>query len=139
MTNTKSKTGTKLSYLYLLVGGGIGAILALLFAPKTGQEFRADIADATRKGLDKTEEIAGQLSEKANTAYEDAKTEAGEIYDSAKQKINSAVTAMTEIPENLQNTVQNKVEQISSSIEAGEKEYNLENEVPSHKTTAKAN
>ncbi len=139
MTNKKSKTGTKLSYLYLLVGGGIGAILALLFAPKTGQEFRADIADTTRKGLDKTKEIAGQLSEKANTVYEDTKTEAGEIYDSAKQKINSAVTAMTEMPENLQNAVQDKVEQISSSIQAGEKEYNLENEVLSHKTTAKAN
>ena len=137
MTNEKSKTETKLSYL--LIGGGIGAILALLFAPKTGQEFRADIADTTRKGLDKTEEIAGQLSEKANTAYEDAKTEAGEIYDSAKQKINSAVTAMTEIPENLQNAVQNKVEQISSSIEAGKKEYDRENEVPTYKTTAKAN
>ena len=137
MTNEKSKIGTKLSYL--LIGGGIGAILALLFAPKTGQEFRSDIADTTRKGLDKTKEIAGQLSEKANTAYEDAKTEAGEIYDSAKQKINSAVTAMTEIPENLQNAVQNKVEQISSSIEAGKKEYDRENEVPTHKTTAKAN
>ena len=139
MTNEKSKTGTKLSYSYLLVGGGIGAILALLFAPKTGQEFRADIADTTRKGLDKTKEIPGQLSEKANAVYEDIKTEVGEIYDSAKQKINSAVTTMTEIPENLQNAVQNKVEQISSSIEAGEKEYNLENEVSSHKTTAKAN
>ena len=132
MTNEKSKTRTKLSYLYLLVGGGIGAILALLFAPKTGQEFRADIADTTRKGLDKTEEIAGQLSEKAQTVYEDTKTEVGEIYDSAKQKINSAVTAMTEMPENLQNAVHNKVEQISSSIEAGKKEYAHENEGLSH-------
>ena len=134
MTDETSKIGTKL--LYLFVGGGIGAILALLFAPKAGQEFRADIADATRKGLDKTEEIAGQLSEKAQTVYEDTKTEAGEIYDSAKQKIASAVTAMTEMPENLQNAVYNKVEQISSSIEAGKKEYDRENEVLSHKAKA---
>ena len=36
---------------YLLIGGGIGAVIALLFAPKSGQELREDIADATGKAL----------------------------------------------------------------------------------------
>lgn len=134
MTDQKSTIGTKLSYL--LIGGGVGAILALLFAPKAGSEFRADIADATRKGVDKTEEIASQLSENAQTFYEDTKTEAGQLYDSAKQKINSAATALVEMPENLQNAVHNKVEQISLSIEAGKIEYDRENEVLSHRSKA---
>ena len=43
---------------YLLIGGGIGAILALLFAPKSGHELRGDIADATRKGIDRSREAA---------------------------------------------------------------------------------
>src|SRR5438477_507265 len=30
---------------YLLIGGGIGAVIALLFAPKSGQELRGAIAD----------------------------------------------------------------------------------------------
>ena len=38
--------------VYFLVGAGIGAITALLFAPKSGSELRSDLADATRKGLD---------------------------------------------------------------------------------------
>jgi hypothetical protein len=37
---------TKLTYL--LAGGVIGAVVALLFAPKAGVELREDIADATR-------------------------------------------------------------------------------------------
>ena len=41
---------TKLTFF--LVGAGIGAVLALLFAPKSGEELRNDIADATRKGID---------------------------------------------------------------------------------------
>lgn len=53
MIKEKSKTGIKLSYS--LNGGGIGVILALLFAPKAGDELRSDIADATRKGMNKTE------------------------------------------------------------------------------------
>jgi len=43
---------------YLLIGGGIGAVIALLFAPKSGQELRGDIADATRKGIDRSREAA---------------------------------------------------------------------------------
>ena len=37
----EANASTKLTYL--LVGGGIGAILALLFAPKSCQELRGDI------------------------------------------------------------------------------------------------
>ena len=43
---------------YFLVGAGIGAVMALLFAPKSGEELRSDIADATRKGIDKSKEAA---------------------------------------------------------------------------------
>jgi len=50
---------------YLLIGGGIGAILALLFAPKSGHELRGDIADATRKGIDRSREAAQQLTDRA--------------------------------------------------------------------------
>ena len=42
---------------YLLIGGGIGAVIALLFAPKSGQELRGDLADATRKGIDRSREL----------------------------------------------------------------------------------
>ncbi len=119
MMKQKSKTGIKLSYV--LIGGGIGAILALLFAPKTGQELRTDIADATRRGLDKTEELAAQLGEKASSVYEDTKTKAGEIYDSAKHNLNSA-----EIQGNLHNDVDHKVEQVSHVIKMERKEYDRE-------------
>ena len=53
---------------YLLIGGGIGAILALLFAPKSGQELRGDIADATRKGIDRSREAAQQIGDRADRA-----------------------------------------------------------------------
>lgn len=137
MNKEKSKTGIKLSYL--IIGGGIGAILALLFAPKAGEELRSDIADATRKGLDKTEEMATHLGEKASTIYEDTKTKAAEIYDSAKQKIISAETAISEIPENLQNAVHDKIGQISATIEAGKEEYEREEIFLGDKTKGKAN
>lgn len=75
---------------YLLVGGGIGALVALLFAPKAGQELRGDIADATRKGYDKTLETAQQLKEQSGTYYQQIKEQAGDAYSAAASKLKNA-------------------------------------------------
>ena len=76
---------TKLTYL--LIGGGIGAILALLFAPKSGHELRGDIADATRKGIDRSREAAQQLGDRAGEYYEATRGRAAEIYSQAAEKV----------------------------------------------------
>lgn len=78
-----SNAATKLTYL--LAGAGIGAVLALLFAPKSGEELREDIADATRKGLEKGRETAAQLGEKAGEYYEVSREKAGELLEVASQ------------------------------------------------------
>lgn len=76
--------GTKLTYL--LIGGGIGAILGLLFAPKSGDELRGDIADATRKGLEKGKETAALVGEKASDYYEVSRDKAVDLYGTAQTK-----------------------------------------------------
>ena len=50
---------------FLLIGAGIGATLALLFAPKSGRELRGDIADYTKKGLDAANEGARAIGDRA--------------------------------------------------------------------------
>lgn len=137
MKNEKSNIESKISYL--LLGGGIGAILALLFAPKAGEELRSDIADATRKGMDKTGEIASQLSETAQTAYSDTKTKANEIFDSARQKIDSVANVIAETPAQAQNALHDKVEQVSTAIKAGRKEYDREDILQGKRVKGKAN
>src|SRR4051794_41807014 len=79
-----SDVSTRLTYL--LIGGGIGAILALLFAPKSGEELRGDIADVTRKGIEKSKEAASQLQERAGEYYEVTRERAGELYDSGLER-----------------------------------------------------
>ena len=63
---------------YLLIVGGLGAILALLFAPKTGSELRGDIADAARRGIDRSREAAQQLGDRAGEYYEASRARAHE-------------------------------------------------------------
>jgi len=68
-----TSAATKLTFL--LIGGGIGAVIALLFAPKSGVELRGDIADATRKGIEKGKEAAAQIQDRAGEYYEVLRSE----------------------------------------------------------------
>lgn len=48
-----------------LVGGVLGAVTALLFAPKSGKELRADIAEGAQRVSETTQRVAGEVVEKS--------------------------------------------------------------------------
>ena len=104
---------------YLLIGGGIGAILALLFAPKSGQELRGDIADATRKGIDRSREAAQQLGDRAGEYYEATRARAGELYSQAAERVG-------EVAQSARDAAARQTGTVSAAIEAGKKAYQEE-------------
>ena len=104
---------------YLLIGGGIGAILALLFAPKSGQELRGDIADATRKGIDRSRETAQQLGQRAGEYYEVTRDRASELYTTAAEKVG-------EVAQTAKDVAARQSGSVTAAIEAGKKAYREE-------------
>ena len=112
-----SDISTRLAYF--LIGGGIGAIVALLFAPKSGHELRGDIADATRKGIDRTRETAAQVSARAGEYYEVTRERAGELYSAASAKAGGVADVARDV-------ASRKKDQLSAAIEAGKQAYDEE-------------
>jgi gas vesicle protein len=108
---------TKLTYL--LIGGGIGAIVALLFAPKSGLELRGDIADATRKGIEKGKETAALVGERAGEYYEVTRDKAGELYATAQEKAG-------EFTEKAKEAAARSTNPFSAALEAGKQAYGEE-------------
>lgn len=113
----ETSAATKLTYL--LVGGGIGAILALLFAPKSGEELRGDIADATRKGIEKGKEAANQIQEKAGEYYEVSRERANELYQTAQEKA-------ADLGEKAKAAAARTANPFSAALEAGKDAYTAE-------------
>ena len=115
---------------YLLIGGGIGAILALLFAPKSGQELRGDIADATRKGIDKSREAAQQLGDRAGEYYEATRERAGEYYTQAAGKASDlysqAAEKVGEVAQTARDTAARQTSTVAAAFDAGKKAYQEE-------------
>jgi gas vesicle protein len=130
----REETGATTKLTYLLIGGGIGAILALLFAPKSGEELRGDIADVTRKGLEKGKETAAQLQERAGEYYEVTREKAGEYYQVATDKAGELKNKAGELAGRAKSAASSTATPFTAAIEAGKEAYTEEK----RKTESKA-
>src|SRR5262249_3690064 len=98
------------------IGAGIGAITALLFAPKAGSELRSDLADATRKGLDYARDTGRDISERANDYYQTGVERASDLTNRGKE----AVSDLTDQGKGL---IDRQKAQFAAGIEAGKHGY----------------
>jgi gas vesicle protein len=77
--------GSKVSFF--LVGLGIGALVGILFAPKSGEETREFLADKAEEGREYAQRKANELRERAEDLIERSK----EIMSKQKDALSSAV------------------------------------------------
>jgi gas vesicle protein len=128
MAENEGSSSEKLTFL--LIGAGIGATLALLFAPKSGRELRGDIADYTRRGVDAAGEGARQIgtrasevydtaSERVQGAYGTARERAQGVYGTARERVAQGAEAVSDI-------AARQKDQIQAAIEAGKQAYREE-------------
>jgi gas vesicle protein len=101
--------GTTKGFIFgLLAGGAIGAILALLYAPKSGRELRADIKSKTDELMGSAEEVFESVKGKLPEVSMEAKKRSQQIISDAKTKADSLLQDA--------DRVLNNVKQRSSSI-----------------------
>lgn len=84
-----------------LLGAAIGAGLALLFAPQSGAETRADIRRRARGVKNAASRVAGDVTEKVSDSFHDARRRVEEQIDHAREAI------------------QNKRDQVRDAMDAG--------------------
>jgi gas vesicle protein len=104
---------------YLLIGAGIGATLALLFAPKSGRELRGDIADYTKRGVDAAGEGARTVGSRATEIYGTASEKVTSAYGAARDRVSQSAEAISDL-------AARQKEQIQAAIEAGKQAYREE-------------
>ncbi len=105
----------------LFIGGLIGAVLGVLFAPKSGKETREDLARKADELLLKTKEEYAKAVEKSKAAYEAALQRFKEFEASAKEQ-----TLSTEDSEGVQQGiegVESHKNRLKQAIDAGLEAY----------------
>ena len=95
-------------FLYFLAGAGIGAVLALLFAPKSGRETRDLIA---RTATDSRDFVSNKV------------TEGRQVVEERGRKIGDDFTTFLD---RSKEAVQRQKEQLTAAFEAGKAAYREE-------------
>jgi gas vesicle protein len=115
--NESSSASERLTFL--LIGAGIGATLALLFAPKAGHELRGEIVDYTKRGIDAAGEGAKAIGTRASEVYGTASEKVAGVYGTAREKVSQGAGAVGDI-------AARQKEQIQAAFDAGKQAYREE-------------
>lgn len=79
-------------FMGVLVGGAVGAVVALLLAPKSGKELRRDIAETGEDLMDKASNLVGKTEEQVDESLNEGRIRAQRIVTSARQQAESILS-----------------------------------------------
>jgi gas vesicle protein len=88
--NMADNAGSKVSFF--VVGLGVGALIGILFAPKSGEETREYLTGKAEEGKEYAQKKARELRERAEDLIERSK----EIMSRQKEAVSSAVGSAVE-------------------------------------------
>ncbi|MDZ7270933.1 MAG: YtxH domain-containing protein [candidate division KSB1 bacterium] len=80
----------------LLIGGAVGAILALLYAPKSGKETREDIKRRTEEFLEEADRELAELKRRAANLVSQGRRKAEELAEEAEERVEKTKGAIAE-------------------------------------------
>lgn len=110
----------------LLLGVAIGAGVALLFAPRSGEETRGDIKRRARKAGDAVRGAAQGVTEQVVDTFESARSRVEEQIDSArtaiemkKQQVSRAMEAGREAAHQARGDLERRLAETKAAYQAG--------------------
>src|SRR5699024_3715053 len=92
---SKGSNNGKGFLLGALIGSAVGAVTALLLAPKPGAELRQDIGEGTKKALNKADEFKDTVQEKTGEYTEKAREVGSDLKDKSADLTRKAVDSTT--------------------------------------------
>lgn len=135
--NYQQGSYTKGFVIGAIIGGAIGAITALLLAPKSGKELRQELADKSSELYGLASEYVSKFEEnvgssisatvnegklRAENIIASAKKQAGDILSNAEKILSDAKTKAANIKEE----IQDKIDSIKDAAKAGAEAFKTE-------------
>ena len=107
----------------LLIGGLIGVIAGILYAPKSGKETREDIVRTTEDLLSRAKDEYEKAVEKSKAAYEAAVERLKDLELSTKEKVHEIEGKVSEFASHSSETIHGNRNRLKKAIDAGVDAY----------------
>jgi gas vesicle protein len=101
---------------WFLAGLGVGALVGILYAPKSGRETREDLASSAREGADYVRNKSRQVADYAGDVYDKGKQYASDYADKSRQH-------WDEFVERGRNIVGDQTSRVTAAVQAGREAY----------------
>lgn len=108
---------------WFLAGLGVGALVGILYAPKSGRETREDIAQGAREGTEYLRQRSQEVAEDVSTLVDKGKTQVGEYVDRGRDVIDRGRTQWEEFVQRGKNLVSEQGNKVTAAVDAGRQAY----------------
>jgi gas vesicle protein len=108
---------------WFLAGLGIGALVGVLYAPKSGKETRDDIVAGALEARERANQLYSQGVEQVGQYVEQSKQVAGEYVDKGKEYYDKGRTQWTQYVDKGKDLIQNQADAAKAAVEAGKEAY----------------
>jgi gas vesicle protein len=108
---------------WFLAGIGVGALVGILYAPKSGRETREDIAQGAREGTEYLRARGRKAADDMGVLVEKGKAQASEYADRGREVIDRGRTQWEEFVQRGKNLVSDQSGRVSAAVDAGRQAY----------------
>lgn len=108
---------------WFLAGLGVGALVGVLYAPKSGRETREDIAQGAREGTEYLRTKTRQAADEVSALVDKGKTHVGEYVDRSREVMDRGRTQWEEFVQRGKNLVSEQSNRVTAAVDAGRQAY----------------
>ncbi len=108
---------------WFLAGLGIGALVGVLYAPKSGKETRDDLVSGAREGTEYLRARTRQAAEGMGTLVDRSKDQVGEYVDRGREVVDRGRAQWEEFVERGKSLVTEQTGRVTAAVDAGRQAY----------------
>jgi len=108
---------------WFLAGLGIGALVGVLYAPKSGKETRDDLTAAALDARDRANQLYNQGIEQAGQYVEQGKQVAGQYAEKGKEYYDKGRTQWSQYVDKGKDLLQTQADAVTAAVDAGKEAY----------------
>jgi len=117
-------TDNKQAFGWFVAGLGLGALVGILYAPKSGRETREDIVTTAKDGTEYVKVRAKEVADQAGELVNRGKATAGEYVQRGREVVERGRTQWEEFVDRGKGFVNDQTVKVSAAVDAGRNAYN---------------
>ena len=116
-------TGKVQGVAWFLAGLGVGALIGILYAPKSGRETREDLAQGAREGTEYLRVRSRQAAEQVGQIVDKGKEQMNQYIGRGREVVDRGRAQWEDFVERGKNLVNDQTTRVGAAVDAGREAY----------------